>query len=61
MTIWRIEEKSIAPSGAERWTVVSGGYKNRADADRDCEHLCPRNREWRVVELAPEPAEGGRP
>jgi hypothetical protein len=55
---WRIEEKSIVGLGEERWTVVSGGYTDRDAAVSDYEHLCPRNREWRIVELAPEAATG---
>ena len=58
MATWRIEEKGISASGETIWTVVSGGYKTRDAAAADCEHLCPRNREWRVVELAPEAATG---
>ena len=53
---WRIEEKSIVGLGEERWTIVAGGYTSREAAATDCEHLCPRNREWRIVELAPEGA-----
>lgn len=58
MKTWRIEEKSIVGLGEERWTVVAGGYKTHEAAATDCEHLCPRNREWRIVELAPEAATG---
>lgn len=48
---WRIEERRVDAGGEAHWVVTISGYATRAAAETDCEYLCPRNREWRVVEV----------
>lgn len=48
---WNIEERRVDAVGEAHWLVTINGYATRVAAEIDCEHLCPRNREWRVVEV----------